>query len=227
MLTAPDTYQSAARQLSASGYALIRTRPDDEALMSAARSLGAAIGAHSFGYVHLHAADSPVWLGRHTESLTDSSTPLRYFALGCLTPAAEGGQTLLYDGAQAARLLMQQLPEAALVRIRYRSAHRPQSADHPLITVHGPHGWSLRFRSACENNAIIAKPANISDAELYAAVEGAVSASLAHAHWWRAGDLLIVDNHRMIHSRAPFTGPRHMLRVRYDDPIHQTVTLGE
>jgi alpha-ketoglutarate-dependent taurine dioxygenase len=48
---------------------------------------------------------------------------------------------------------------------------------------------------------------------------------VAHIHEWRAGDLLIVDNHRMLHSRAPFVGLRHVLRVRYDDPLHQTVSL--
>lgn len=44
---------------------------------------------------------------------------------------------------------------------------------------------------------------------------------------WRAGEVLIVDNRRMLHSCAPFTGLRHMLRVRYDDPLHQTVNLAE
>jgi hypothetical protein len=31
----------------------------------------------------------------------------------------------------------------------------------------------------------------------------------------------------MLHSRAPFSGMRHMLRVRYDDPLHQAVTLDQ
>jgi 8-oxo-dGTP diphosphatase len=45
-----------------------------------------------------------------------------------------------------------------------------------------------------------------------------VSRSLALIHSWRAGDLLLVDNHTMLQSRAPFAGMRHMLRFRYDDP---------
>lgn len=65
------------------GYAVVHTSGESAALMLAARDLGRRIGARTFGYVHLRADGSPGWLGRHTESLTDSSTPLRYFALGC------------------------------------------------------------------------------------------------------------------------------------------------
>ena len=56
--------------------------------------------------------------------------------------------------------------------------------------------------------------------------EDAVSRSLALIHSWRAGELLLVDNHTMLHSRAPFAGLRHMLRFRYDDPLHPTVIIG-
>lgn len=83
----------------------------------------------------------------------------------------------------------------------------------------------LRFRSATENNEMITKPVDISEADLYAAVEDAVSRSLALIHSWRAGELLLVDNHTMLHSRAPFAGLRHMLRFRYDDPLHPTVII--
>ena len=83
----------------------------------------------------------------------------------------------------------------------------------------------LRFRSATDNNEMIAKPAGISDAEVYAAVEDAVSRSVALIHSWRAGELLLDDNHAMLHSRAPFAGLRHMLRFRYDDPLHPAVII--
>lgn len=227
MTTTSDTHPSAAHQLDTSGYAIVRTAPSGEALMTAAHSLGRAIGARTLGYVHLHAADRPEWLGRHTECLTDSTTPLRYFALGCIRPATEGGQTLLYDGSHAAAILIRQLPDAAHVRISYHSAHRPESCDHPLIADHEKYGRVLRYRSACENNTITAAPTGLTETQLYAQAEAALTASLTYTHWWSPGDVLIVDNHRLIHSRAPFTGHRHMLRVRYDDPIHQAVTLAQ
>jgi Taurine catabolism dioxygenase TauD, TfdA family len=206
------------------GYAVVRTAGDERVLMSAAHALGHLVGARSFGYVYLRAVESGFWLGRHTESLTDGPTPLRYFASGCLVPAMEGGATHLYDGSRAARLLAGLMPGADEVRIRYRSAYRPEVSDHPLAVEHEQYGRVLRFRSASEHNTVIAKPVGLSEADLYAAVEELVSVSLALVHTWSIGDLLVVDNHRMLHSRAPFAGLRHMVRVRYDDPLHQTVT---
>ena len=218
-------FEVVPERLQSLGYAVVHTAGDEGSVMSAMRALGCAIGARSFGYVHLRAEGSEAWLGRHTESLTDGPTPLRYFALGCLVPALEGGSTYLYDGGQAARHLMARLPGAGEVRIRYRSAYRPEVSEHPLVVVHEQHGQVLRFRSASEYNAVVSRPAGLGEADLYAAVEAAITASLAHVHAWHVGDVLIVDNHRMLHSRPPFEGLRHMLRVRYDDPLHQTVTL--
>ena len=83
----------------------------------------------------------------------------------------------------------------------------------------------LRYRSATENNEIITRPVGINEPDLYAAVEDAVSRSLALIHSWRAGELLLVDNHTMLHSRAPFAGLRHMLRFRYDDPLHRSIII--
>jgi hypothetical protein len=222
---ADEHFNKTGEELQALGYSVLRTAPDEGALISAAGALGNVIGARSLGVTHLRATGSDVWLGRHTETLTDASVPIRYFALGCLVPAARGGETLLFDGRKAARLLVASLPGARDVRIRYRSQYRPDVADHSLIVEDGQHGPVLRFRSATENNETITKPVGISDADLYAAVEDAVSSSLTLTHSWRAGELLLVDNHTMLHSRAPFAGPRHMLRFRYDDPLHPSVIL--
>jgi hypothetical protein len=207
------------------GYAVVGTAGGEDALVSAACTIGRFIGTHSFGMIHLRATGSEVWLGRHTETLTDGPVPIRYFALGCLVPAAQGGETHLFDGHHAARLLLGSLPSGHRVRIRYRSQYRAEAADHLLIVDDEQHGPVLRFRSASEHNVIVAKPVGISEDDLYATVEEAVSASLVHIHAWGAGDLLVVDNHRMVHSRAPFVGLRHMLRFRYDDPLHRAVIL--
>jgi hypothetical protein len=145
-------------------------------------------GAQSLGVTHLRATASDVWLGRHTETLTDAPAPIRYFALGCLVPAARGGETLLFDGRKAARLLAESLHGAREVRIRYRSKYRPEVADHSLIIEDERRGPVLRFRSATENNEIITKPVDINEPDLYAAVEDAVSRSLALIHSWRAGE---------------------------------------
>jgi hypothetical protein len=214
------------RGLESRGYLVLRTARGEDALLSTASALGNLIGAQSLGVTHLRATGSDVWLGRHTETLTDAPVPIRYFALGCLVPAARGGETLLFDGRRAARFLAGSLHGARELRIRYRSQYRPEVADHSLIIEDERRGPVLRFRSATENNEMIAKPVGISDADLYATVEDAVSKSLALIHSWHAGELLLVDNHTMLHSRAPFAGLRHMLRFRYDDPLHPTVIIG-
>jgi hypothetical protein len=218
-------FKKMTRGLEVLGYSVLRTVRGDGGLISAASAVGNLIGARSLGVTHLRATDSDVWLGRHTETLTDAPVPIRYFALGCLVPATRGGETLLFDGRKAARLLAKSLHGAREVRIRYRSQYGPEVADHSLIVEDQQHGPVLRFRSATENNEMIAKPADISETDLYAAVEDAVSKSLALIHSWRAGELLVVDNHMMLHSRAPFAGLRHMLRFRYDDPLHPTVII--
>jgi hypothetical protein len=213
------------RELEVLGYAVLRTTCGEDALISAASALGNVIGARSFGVTHLRATGSDVWLGRHTETLTDAPVPIRYFALGCLIPATRGGETVLFDGRKAARLITGSLPGAREIRIRYRSQYRPEVADHSLIVDDEQHGPVLRYRSATENNEIIAKSVGTSETGLYAAVEDAVTISLALIHSWHAGELLVVDNHTMLHSRAPFAGLRHMLRFRYDDPLHPTVII--
>jgi hypothetical protein len=207
------------------GYSVVRTDPGEDALITAASAVGNLIGARSIGVTHLRATGSDALLGRHTETLTDAPVPIRYFALGCLVPAARGGETLLFDGRKAAGLLAASLHGAREVRIRYRSQYRPEVEDHSLIVEDEQHGLVLRFRSATGNNEMIARPAGLSEAGMYAAVEDALSRSLVLTHSWRAGELLLVDNHAMLHSRAPFSGLRHMLRFRYDDPLHPAVII--
>ena len=111
------------------GYSVLRTARGEHALISAASAFGSLVGARSFGVTHLRANGSDAWLGRHTEALTDGSLPIRYFALGCLVPATRGGETLLFDGRKAARVLAGSLRGAREVRIRYRSQYRPDIAD--------------------------------------------------------------------------------------------------
>lgn len=197
-----ERLRTVGRGLEVLGFSVLRTARSEDALISTASAFGNLIGARSFGISHLRATGSDVWLGRRTETLTDAPVPIRYFALGCLVPAARGGETLLFDGRKAARLLTGSLHGAREVRIRYRSQYRPDVAEHSLIAEDEQHGPVLRFRSATENNEMIAKPPDVSEADLYAAVEDAVSRSLALIHSWRAGELLLVDTTRCcIHVR--------------------------
>ncbi len=160
-----------ARGLESRGYLVLRTARGEDALISTASALGSLIGAQSFGVTRLRATGSDVWLGQHTETLTDAPVPIRYFALGCVVPAARGGETLLFDGRKAAHILAESLHGAREVRIRCRSdplvarggtAPRRQSHDAAFAcAVRGPathaavplrrsaspngHNWPVRY----------------------------------------------------------------------------------
>lgn len=193
-------------------------------MTQAASALGAHLGASWMGTRVLESEGDTAWLPRHTEQLDDDE-PLRYFALGCLTAATERGATCLYDGRAAARALLAQEHDFASVRIEYTTQWRPTQATHPLI-VTGAHGPTLRFRSKLETNRVVGLPSGLGEDEMYGLVESALAESVVLVHQWRAGDLLVVNNHAMIHARQPFDGTRRMIRFRYDDPHFHTVTLG-
>ncbi|MCD0447195.1 TauD/TfdA family dioxygenase [Glycomyces sp. A-F 0318] len=225
MLSAAIDLDELVMDLDVRGYGLIRAEPDQESMTAAAARFGAHVDVGWMGVRLLESPGSAAWLPRHTEQLDDPE-PLRYFALGCLEASASGGATCLYDGRIAARALLESWPELAQVRITYTTEWRPTAATHPLV-VHDPqHGAVLRFRSALATNAVHGPlPPSISEASMYAEVEAALSAAVAVVHRWRPGDLLVVDNRAMIHSREPFTGTRRMVRYRYDDPHFKTVII--
>lgn len=223
MLALTLTLVDLAEDLHFRGYTLLRTQPEIEAMTAAASALGAHLNAGWMGRRVLESCGDPAWLPRHTEQLDDDE-PLRFFALGCLTPAVEGGATCLYDGRAAAHTLLAQRNDFASVRITYRTKWRPNHATHALVNADA-HGPTLRFRSKLETNTVTELPADLTEGEMYGLVESALAEAVVLVHKWRAGDLLVVNNLAMVHARQPFKGTRRMIRFRYDDPHFRTVTL--
>jgi hypothetical protein len=223
VLTLTRTLNDLVEDLHIRGYTLIRAEPEPGAITAAAGALGTHLGARWMGSRTLEAKSDPTWLPRHTEQLDDQE-PLRFFALGCLTSATEGGATCLFDGRAAARTLLAQQHGFTSVRITYATKWRPTKATHLLIDQ-GAHGPTLRFRSKLETNSVVGLPADLSEDEMYGLVESALTEAVVLVHQWRAGDLRVVNNRAMIHARQPFNGTRRMIRFRYDDPHYQTVTL--
>lgn len=209
------------------GYAMLRSRASEEAITSLATSFGYANGAGSIGVKQLEGNGDIAWLPSHTEGLVLGEPVLRCFALGCVESASIGGATCLYDGRQAAKSLVAYCPEILGVRIRYRSnAYPGQEAVHPLIFDDPHYGLVLRYRSKVDTNAVVSLPASMGKGELYQVVDRAVRDALTLAHRWRPGDVLVVNNQFMLHSREPYEGRRVMVRCRYDDPNHMTLRLG-
>ncbi|MQM28975.1 TauD/TfdA family dioxygenase [Glycomyces albidus] len=223
MHTLARTLDDLAEDLHIRGYTLIRAEPEAGPMTEAPCALGVHLGARWMGARILEADNDPAWLPRHTEQFDDDE-PLRFFALGCLAPAAEGGATCLYDGRAAAHSLLAQEHDFTSVRIEYATKWRPTKATHPLIVM-GAHGPALHFRSKLETNNVVGLPSGLGEDEMYGLVESALAEAVVLVHRWRAGDLLVVDNRAMIHARQPFNGTRRMIRFRYDDPHYQTITL--
>jgi hypothetical protein len=118
VLTLNQTLDDLTEDLQVRGYTLIRAESDPDIMTEAASAIGHHLGASWMGVRVLEAESDPSWLPQHTEQLDDDE-PLRFLALGCLSPASEGGATCLYDGRVAARALLAESPELAAVRLTY------------------------------------------------------------------------------------------------------------
>lgn len=209
------------------GYAMLRSRANEEAITSLATSFGYANGAESIGVKQLEGIGDIAWLPSHTEGLILGEPGLRCFALGCVESAKTGGATCLYDSRQAARTLAATFPDMRGVRIRYQSHDYPgQEAVHPLICEDTDYGLVLRYRSQVDTNTVVDLPPTMTEDALYRRVDLHVRDALTLVHRWRPGDFLIVNNRTMIHAREPYDGRRVMVRCRYDDPNHRTIRLG-
>lgn len=164
--------------------------------------------------------DSPI--GLHTDQ-PFLERPPRYQLLQCIRPADRGGDNLLADARAAFRHLEAHDARAAdllaTVPVRF---HRKQRSfervlDAPLVARRGDDDFLVRssyFTLAPHRLPFAAM------AEFYR----------AHDRWVRLlrdpnhhvhvrlerGDWLIYDNHRTLHARTGFTGPRWLRGIYFD-----------
>lgn len=149
----------------------------------------------------------------------------------CLTapPPAAGGRTLFSHSARA----LQEAPPAlrrlwAGVTGRYvrRSAHYDSHTEAPVVCLHPTQRYGvIRY---CEPDPAegthYLNPSDIGftglETEAAERVHGTLAAALRSpscllAHAWQAGDVLIADNHTLLHGREAFTAgaPRHLRRL--------------
>lgn len=145
------------------------------------------------------------------------SVPPRYFMLGCVKASATGGNTIIYDAREAARLIRRERPELAEVSIVYTSKAHGIAAEHRLVEARRTANGSvpvLISRDRTESNRLPAVPPGWSEESFYAYVRTTIGRCVVIDHSWRAGDILVVDNHVTLHARSPFMGNRRMVRLR-------------
>ncbi|MDR9438464.1 MAG: TauD/TfdA family dioxygenase [Halomonas sp.] len=150
-----------------------------------------------------------------------------YIWLHCLTNAAEGGDSTLADGFMAARLLREHDPEAyaSLTRVTpgflYQDADTHLESEGPLIELDS-HGEPVRVRYSNRTERVPALPPE--ELETYYAARQAfyqlITGEELTLHLkLDPGQMLIMDNYRLLHGRSAFqlaSGVRH-LRQGYVD----------
>ncbi|WP_192035623.1 TauD/TfdA family dioxygenase [Halomonas sp. YLGW01] len=150
-----------------------------------------------------------------------------YIWLHCLTNAADGGDSTLADGYRAAQLLRERDPAAfdCLTRVspafRYRDETTWLESEGPLIELDSQ-GRIFRVRYSNRTERVEALPAE-ELAQYYAARQAfyqlITSDELTLNLKLDPGQMLIMDNYRLLHGRRAFElggGVRH-LRQGYVD----------
>ena len=210
---------------------------DTEPLIEAFAAAGLALIGTHFGRVEDLRTDNTT--NQNTDQLgyTDAGIdlhtdqpfldrPPRYQLLQCIRAADEGGENYLVDALAAARYLESiDAPAFGLVSTVPVRFHRKQRAFErvvvsPILTMNGPEGFQVR--SSYFTLAPFDRPFAEMEAwfRAYQRFAGVVR---DRRHQYRftlePGDFVIYDNHRMLHARTAFSGPR-WLRGVYFDPAY-------
>jgi hypothetical protein len=126
----------------------------------------------------------------HAE-LSHRPRPCRYLLLGCIEPGSPGAVTMLLDwrtlGFSPHELhLLEGAP--ILVRTGRRSFYS---------TILSPDRAFLRYDPGC------LEAVDERGRAALRLVEGRLAGGLVETHEWRRGDILIIDNWRVLHGRGP------------------------
>jgi gamma-butyrobetaine dioxygenase len=158
-------------------------------------------------------ADTSLGLGLHTDNPYRDPVPTLQL-LHCRRSTVAGGDTLLADGFRAVAELGARSPEAlgvltALpVRHAYRDAMTELVADVPLVVV-DPAGSPVALYVNGRSRGVPSGPPELVAAwyDAYAALLAELDAPAARVQArLRPGDVLVLDNRRVLHGRTAFAG---------------------
>ena len=208
------------KALDQQGYYLYRTglQLDIDQMKAIAHVLG-----NDFNTKWLEGSDDPTSMTVHSEGL-NLPRLVPYFLLGCVAPAQSGGKTLLYDARLLGSLVYAHDMRLKDVRITYWTRRYPDITNtHPLIEFQDEQPL-LRFRIPGTTSPLCQRmthvPTGLSEESINSTVSRIITDNLMHAHEWRQGDCLVVNNTVTLHARTSFVGYRKLLRFRIDDPIN-------
>ncbi|GAA2666564.1 hypothetical protein GCM10010400_28940 [Streptomyces aculeolatus] len=146
-------------------------------------------------------------LAVHTEG-SSTPRPPRLMLLACARPAISGGQCVLVDGREAYEHLSKCDARAAASLARPRTAFFGSGDGHlgQVITVTGSGRVRIRMR---QDDLVRFSPL------IQPHLEQWKTALDTHRHVLRlgTGQGYVLDNHRWLHGRRPFRGPRQCWRA--------------
>ncbi|MFJ7589572.1 TauD/TfdA family dioxygenase [Streptomyces sp. NPDC097617] len=146
-------------------------------------------------------------LRAHTER-SGTPTPPRLMLLVCLRPATSGGEVLLTDGRAIQGNLATRAPEAMEAMSRRGTAFYGGGGGHPssIFTPHPAGRLSIRFRQdeLGQFSPLVTG--------YLPALRSAISAHENRLDL-QPGQGYLIDNHRYLHARTAFIGPRLCVRA--------------
>ncbi|GAB1515173.1 TauD/TfdA dioxygenase family protein [Actinophytocola sp. KF-1] len=166
----------------------------------------------------------------HWDGAFARATP-SFFLFQCLAapPAGSGGETVFCDTAEVVRRATPELRRTwESVRVTYRTdkvAHYGGNVSQPLLATHPVTGeTTIRYAEPLDPGRYL-NPLFLTVSGIPAQDAGPFMADLAarlhdpavcYHHEWRAGDIVIVDNHALVHGRNAFRGDpsRHLQRIQ-------------
>ena len=162
------------------------------------------------------AADTREAIPAHNECAYTERPP-RLLALYCVANDSDGGAFFAIPGERlVARLGERYLPSLRGARYACRMSDAAPAFETALLRP-TPTGERLVYTAVAAMGGgsayTLVRAADACSAELLTRVRGLVDdPSLRHRHRWRAGDLLVLDNLRLLHGREAFGAGERVLR---------------
>ena len=194
-------------EICARGFAVLR-RPADSEFDSVLASLGSVI--HEEAICSNGAGDALL-------SSTDALTPhtdhhaAHYIVWRCLEPAETGGDSVLVDGLA---LLKAMCPEhqSSLERVvlAEHSIFCGDNEEHPMVSIDSAGRTQIYYSYWLGTDRLAGK-----ERAAFEAFARALHVVPQKRIKLTSGDVLVVDNHRMLHGRTSIKGTRTRLLNRY------------